>query len=85
MWDSVNKFGVMSLDNYYHGAGSLSQASLRALVSKGYACVVNVRGGTHWVLVTSYAGGSTFYVNDPGFADNAYTYADMGNFVVYKP
>jgi len=83
VWASVNAFGKMAMYNYYRGYGSFSQSNLQGVIAKGWPVVVNVRGGTHWVLVTGYAGGSTFRVNDPGFPSTTYTYGEMGNFVVY--
>jgi len=84
VWGSVTPIGVMAFYNYYHGAGSLSPASLDGIVAKGWPVVVNVRGGTHWVLVTGKAGGGNYRVNDPGFPTTAYAYSDMLNFVVYS-
>ena len=80
VWGAPN---TIKLQNYYKGYGSLSQASLQGMISRGQPIVVNVRSGGHWVLVTGHAGGSTYTVNDPGFAVNSYQYGDMGNFVVY--
>jgi hypothetical protein len=54
------------------------------VIKKKWAVVVNVRGGTHWVLVTGHHGGSTYRVNDPGFPTTTYAYEDMSNFVVYS-
>jgi len=83
-WGSVNKFGKMTLMNYYRGAGSLSVANLKNFVNQGYPVVVNVRSGGHWVLVVGNTSGNDFLVNDPGFSVNSYPYSAMSNFVVYK-
>lgn len=83
-WGSVNKFGKMTLMNYYRGSGSLSVANLKNFVNQGYPVVVNVRSGGHWVLVVGNTSGNDFLVNDPGFSVNSYPYSAMSNFVVYK-
>jgi len=83
VWSASDKLGVAKMTNYYHGRGSMSQATLQAAIKSGRGIVVNVRNGGHWVLVTGHAGGSTYTVNDPGYALNTYSYGDMSNFVVY--
>jgi len=83
-WGAVNKFGKMTLFNYYRGAGSLSVANLKSFVNSGYPVVINVRSGGHWVLVTGNTSGNDFLVNDPGFSVNSYPYSAISNFVVYK-
>lgn len=50
VWGAVDAFGTAKMVDYYHGAGSLSSASLADLVSQGKGVVVNVRDGGHWVL-----------------------------------
>jgi hypothetical protein len=81
--DALNN-GAVKFYNYWHGPGSLSTTEFINIVAKGWAVIVNVRSGTHWVLVTSHAGGTTFNVNDPGFPTTQYEYSDMGNFVAYS-
>jgi len=83
-WGAVNKFGRMTLMNYYRGAGSLSVANLKSFVNQGYPVIVNVRSGGHWVLVVGNTSGNDFLVNDPGFSVNSYPFSAMSNFVVYK-
>jgi len=84
VWGAANAFNTMKLQNYYKGYGSLGQGALQGMISRKQPVVVNVKNGGHWVLVTGYAGGNTYTVNDPGFsAVNSYEYGAMGNFVVY--
>jgi len=84
-WGSANSLSSVKFSNMYHGGGSLSATSLRSLVSGGHPVIVNVRGGTHWVLVTGGgADGHTFEVNDPGFNTGSYDYSGMCNFAVYN-
>eukprot|EP00484_Ammonia_sp_Unknown_P024358 CAMPEP_0197044466 /NCGR_PEP_ID=MMETSP1384-20130603/20514_1 /TAXON_ID=29189 /ORGANISM="Ammonia sp." /LENGTH=121 /DNA_ID=CAMNT_0042475925 /DNA_START=188 /DNA_END=553 /DNA_ORIENTATION=- len=47
------------------------------------AFIANVRSGSHWVLLTGYAGSGNFYVNDPGFSTTEYAYSGMGDIVQY--
>jgi len=84
VWASVNPFKSIAFHNYYHGPGSLSVSSMQQFISQGWAIIVNVRGGSHWVLVTGHGGGGNFNVNDPGFNSNIYAYSGMSNFVVYS-
>lgn len=46
---------------------------------------LKVLNGTHWVLVTDYDPNdlSIWYVNDPYFDYDTYTYSDMIWFVTY--
>ena len=83
VWAAADAFGTITFQNYYGGFGSLSEAALQGMIKNKQPIVVNVRQGSHWVLVTGYAGGNTYTVNDSGFSTNTYQYTDMGNFVVY--
>jgi len=44
---------------------------------------LNVRGGSHWVLMTSYSG-TTLSVNDPGFNQATYDLSDVVGAGVYS-
>ncbi|EGD79723.1 hypothetical protein PTSG_10707 [Salpingoeca rosetta] len=79
VWSAVDKFGKTS----YQG---IENPSINAVISGLQSChgiIANVRGGTHWVLLTGHAGGSTFKVNDPGFSTTEYNFSDMLRFAVY--
>jgi len=85
VWASGNSLGVVKFYNYYRGAGSLTVAGLQDAVNNNRPTVVNVRSGSHWVLVVGYEPGTdNFYVNDPGFSDTMYAYSCMSNFVMYQ-
>lgn len=84
VWSASNAFHGPQELNYYHGSGSLSVNNLADMTKAGKGIIVNVRSGTHWVLVTGHAGGNTFTVNDPGFPTTSYDYTTMSNFVVYS-
>ena len=73
----VCSVSFLCVSRYFGGYGSMSQGALQNSVAAGQGVIVNVRNGGHWVLVTGYAGGSTFYVNDSGFASTTYTYGEM--------
>jgi len=84
VWASADPLGVIKFDVYYTGAGSLSVADLQDAVNNNRPTVVNVRSGSHWVLVTGYEPGTdNFYVNDPGFSNTMYAYSCMSNYVMY--
>ena len=44
--------------------------------------MLNVRNGSHWVLMTGYSG-STIYVNDPGFSVTSYALSGVGQAGAY--
>src|SRR4051812_40682830 len=82
VWAAGDAFGTAKFQNYFRGAGAMSQSAMQAAISAGQPIIVNVRNGGHWVLVTGYINGATYAVNDPGFSVNSYVYTDMSNFVV---
>lgn len=53
------------------------------LVSGTIAYLAHVRNRTHFVLLTGYAGGDNFTVNDPGFTQYQYTYGDISDIIMY--
>lgn len=78
---AVNSLGKVT---FKEEVGSLSKSDLGNFVSKCYPVIVNVRSGTHWVLVTgSTSSNNTWKVNDPYFSNTTYDYSDMSEFVVY--
>jgi len=83
VWSAVNNLGSIKYRAYYRGYGSMSASKLASAAKAGQAIVVNVRKGSHWVLVTGPPSGSNFPVHDPGFSVSHYSYGEMGNFVVY--
>eukprot|EP00762_Andalucia_godoyi_P000390 ANDGO_03197.mRNA.1 Charged multivesicular body protein 1 len=83
VWGAVSGLGL-TFHQRYSGQGSLSVSELQSLLAKGFPVVINVRGGSHWVLATSVSR-STVNVNDPGFSVSSYQYSDIVNFIVYNP
>jgi hypothetical protein len=49
IWNSVHELGQVSV--YTSGRG-LAKSHLKAYVDSCYAVIVNVRDGSHWVLLT---------------------------------
>merc|ERR1739847_232470 len=86
VWNAAAKLGSMHVLSY---VASMSADKLAAEVRSGNPVVVNVRDGTHWVLVNGYDNSksppTTFYVNDPGFEDQTYEHHTMLKFVTYGP
>mgnify|MGYP000214904508 CR=1 FL=1 len=82
VWNSVAKLGGLHM---LSDTSSMSPHAIRAAVEQCQPVIVNVREGSHWVLVTGFdtKDTDTFYVNDPGFLDTSYDYSGMSNFVVY--
>lgn len=79
IWSAANAFGVIS----FAGEGQYSFSDLSAAVSRGNMVILNVRGGSHWVLATGVSG-SGFNVNDPGFPTSYYDYSGVGTAVIYN-
>jgi hypothetical protein len=61
----------------------VSSATLQSGLAACHGIVANVRGGSHWVLLTGFAGGDSFTVNDPGFSQATYPLSEMLRFAVY--
>jgi len=82
VWGAVSSLG-MSVNSISY---SMSSGKLADLVHKCHPVIANVRGGSHWVLVTgTTSSSSVFRVNDPGFDQGTYSLSEMSEFVVYNP
>jgi len=83
VWNSTAALG-MDMELYVQPAAA-STADLRKWISQCQPIVVNVRNGSHWVLIVGYDDSSdtTFYVMDPGYNDISYEYPTMLKFVVF--
>ena len=75
----MDKFGKTS----FQGIEKANEATLCAGISAGHGIIANVRGGSHWVLLTGCRGGGVFDVNDPGFNQATYTLGDIVQEAVY--
>jgi len=72
VWAAVNSFKVMT----FQAMENANYATICAGAAAGHAIIINVRGGTHWVLVTGCSGGN-YLVNDPYFNVNSYSPSDV--------
>ena len=79
VWGAVNSFGV----RFQSMETGVSSATLQSGLAACHGIVANVRGGSHWVLLTGFAGGDSFTVNDPGFSQATYPLSEMLRFAVY--
>jgi len=82
VWNAIASLGNVSMLTY---TTKVSQAELKKYVDSCHPVVVNVRGGSHWVLITASTGNlNVWQVNDPGFSQTTYAYSGMLRFVVYQ-
>jgi len=73
VWGSVDTFGKTS----YQGQETATYETICEGVAAGHGIIINVRGGTHWVLVTGCQGNGVFDVNDPGFECTSYSFDEV--------
>merc|ERR1712107_215629 len=79
VWGAVDKLGLVDFQ-------AIETPDMQTVISGLNAChgiIANVRGGSHWVLLTGYAGDNNFNVNDPGFNQATYPFHEMLRFAVY--
>jgi len=79
VWSAADKLGL----SYQGQEHDVSVDVLTAGLEKCHGIIANVRDGSHWVLLTSHAGGDSFNVHDPGFNQATYTTSEMGAISVY--
>ena len=77
VWGSVGSLGLSFVTK------TTSHTEIINYFKSGKAVVLNVNQGGHWVLMTGYSG-STYFVNDPGFAKTSYTQAEVVNSGIYS-
>ena len=69
-----------------HKTKDLTFETVCDYISKGRIVIGNVNGGGHFVLLTGFdeTDGDTFYVNDPGYSLDTYSYeSDLVGFRIY--
>ena len=76
VWGSVNKLGLTFVTK------TTTHNDIINYFRQGKAVVLNVNKGGHWVLMTGYSG-TTYFVNDPGFAKTSYTQSEVVNSGIY--
>jgi len=82
IWNSVSRLGRISVMTVTR---SVSTSQLKTYVDACHPIVVNVRGGSHWVLITGATSDPNVWrVNDPGFNQDTYTHNTMLDYIIYK-
>ncbi|KAL4426794.1 hypothetical protein ABPG74_006591 [Tetrahymena malaccensis] len=76
VWGSVSSLGL----NYQ---GKFPAENAKDALDQENVVILNVRGGQHWVLATSYDG-DIFQVNDPGFNVSTYTTSDVTQAAIFQ-
>jgi len=71
IWSSVNRFGFSFQTN------SLPRDQVEGAINSGKIVILNVRGGSHWVLATGMGSNGAINVNDPGFNQGQYDINDV--------
>jgi len=77
VWSAVNTYGFSFITN------AAPRSSVVDHFKKGHIVILNVRGGSHWVLMTGHSG-DTLHVNDPGFPSTSYALSDVVAAGVYS-
>lgn len=79
IWGRIDDFGVSA----FQGMETADESSICWGLSQGHGIIANVRGGSHWVLLTACLGNGVFAVNDPGFDQSTYSIWDIVMEAVY--
>ena len=77
VWESVNPFGITFFEK------NKDHAAIKNYYENGYAVILNVRAGHHWVLATG-VNGSTWSINDSGFNKDTYDDSEVVQAGIYK-
>jgi hypothetical protein len=72
-------------DTSMHRTNDLSFEAIISYLQKGRIVIANVNDGHHFVLVTGYStsGENTYFVNDPGYDRNTYTYSEVVGYRIF--
>merc|ERR1711988_100318 len=81
IWSAVDSHFRVS----YQGQIKPDSSTLQSKLKSCAGLIANVRGGSHWVLLTGYQGSDIFSVHDPGFNQATYSLKDMSWVAVYAP
>ena len=77
VWGAVNSFGLGFVGKAYNSN------DIQNHFRQGRAVILNVNNGGHWVLVTGISG-SSYLVNDPGFARTSYGFGEVSEAGIYN-
>jgi len=82
VWASISKLGTLCMLKYVQ---SLSISEIKTDIQNCWPIVINVRSGSHWVLVIGYddSDSTIVYVNDPAYSNTYYALSGVSNYVVY--
>jgi len=80
-WGKVDAFGLTRFQSQQW----LSESQICNYLGRGYGIVANVRGGSHWVLLTGCRGGGVFSVSDSGFSSTTYSLGNIVTNSIYAP
>lgn len=79
----INPDRITWADDAFHKTNDLSYETVSGYISQGRVVIANVNNGGHFVLLTGYSNdGETFFVNDPGY--NRETYSFKSDVVGYR-
>lgn len=82
----INPERIAWLDDAFHKTNDLSYETVCNYIDAGRVVVANVNNGGHFVLLTGYNldDKDTFYVNDPGYNRDTYSYkSDVVGYRIY--
>ena len=77
VWGAVSSFGLS------HVGFATTASSIQSYFKQGKAVILNVNNGGHWVLMTGISG-SSYLVNDPGFARTSYSFGEVVDAGIYN-
>jgi len=82
IWDTIDSLGKLQFNEM---VSDMTPDQMGKYVSQCFPVIVNVRDGTHWVLViNATADPEMWEVRDPAFNQQYYNISTMLNFVVYS-
>jgi len=79
IWSKADAYGKTT----FQAIETAAESDICAGLAANHGIIANVRGGSHWVLLTGCKGGGVYTVNDPGFNQDTYTQGDILREAVY--
>lgn len=72
----INPARIAWPEDAFHKTNDLPYDTIRSYLDAGRVVIANVNNGGHFVLITGYnlEDMDTFYVNDPGYTRDTYSY-----------